>query len=168
MPLSQLRELLLEEGGLVASLVGEPPDESSGGPAETAVAGPRTESRAAEYGLLVEAIYEGYLLHYATPRIVRSAEDDLALLAGDQLYALGLARLVRLGDIAAVAELADVISLCALAHGAGDVPLAQAVWQAGARAIGWGPTREHEHAKALLRGGSEEALAAMCAAAARS
>jgi hypothetical protein len=109
----------------------------------------------------MEAIYEGYLLHYRAPRIVRPAEDDLGLLAGDRLYALGLAQLVKLGDIAAVAELADVITLSALAHASGKPELADAVWIAGARAVGWGASPHHERAKALLRAGSPEALEAL-------
>jgi hypothetical protein len=186
--LARLRMLLFEEGGLMRSLVAESPSEGlagSGGhrdasgshrgsidppeplgqpplsPAQLVATGPRVDGHAADYELLVEAIYEGYLLHYRTPRIVRPAEEDLGLLAGDRLYALGLARLVKLGDIEAVAELADVITLSALAH-AGDRPdLADAVWMAGARAVGWGPSPHHERAKALLRAGSPEALEAL-------
>ena len=45
-------------------------------------------------------------------------EADLGLLAGDQLYAIGLARLVELGDTEAVGELADTITLSALAQAA--------------------------------------------------
>jgi hypothetical protein len=93
--------------------------------------------------------------------VVRAPEQDLRLLAGDRLYALGLARLVRLGDIEAVAELADVIALSALAQGAGNPRLAAAVWDAGARAVGWGASAPHEQAKALARAGSPDALAAM-------
>jgi hypothetical protein len=74
---------------------------------------------------------------------------------------MGLARLVRLGDTHAVAELADTITLCALAHGAGDQELADAVWAAGARAVGWGPSEAHRRAKQLLRDGSPEAFEAM-------
>ncbi|HEX4838698.1 MAG TPA: hypothetical protein VFV03_09275 [Solirubrobacteraceae bacterium] len=131
------------------------------GPAQLAASGPRVDGRAAEYELLVEAIYEGYLLHYHAPRVVRPPEDDLGLLAGDCLYALGLARLVKLGDVEAVAELADVITLSALAHGSGKPKLAAAVWTAGARAVGWGATPHHERAKALTRAGSPDALEAM-------
>ena len=69
--------------------------------------------------LLVEAIREGYLLHYAAGRVVRPEDPDLSLLAGDRLYALGLARLAELGDLEAVGELADVISLAAQAHAEG-------------------------------------------------
>jgi hypothetical protein len=123
------------------------------------------EGRNAEYELLVEAIYEGYLLHYGVPRVVQPPEDDLGLLAGDRLYALGLARLVELGDIEGVAELADVIALSALAHGAAQSELADAIWMAGARAVGWGPNPRHEQAKALVRAGSPEALQALRACA---
>jgi hypothetical protein len=119
------------------------------------------DGKGAEYELLIEAIYEGYLLHYHSPRVVRSPEDDLGLLAGDRLYALGLARLVGLGDVEAVAELADVITLTALAHGSGTPELADAVWVAGARAVGWGASPLHERAKALTRAGSPDALEAM-------
>jgi len=165
--LERLRALLLQEGGLMASLVdGSCTDGSSAtalaaGPAQLAAAGPRVDGRRDDYELLVEAIYEGYLLHYYTPRVVRAAEADLGLLAGDRLYALGLARLVKLGDIHAVAELADVITLTALAHGARSGELADAVWAAGARAVGWGASEEHEGAKALVRAGSPDALGAM-------
>ncbi len=163
--LSRLRTLLHDEGGLMRSLL--TPDglddagEGSGGPAQVAASGPRVDGKGSEYELLIEAIYEGYLLHYHSPRVVRSPEDDLGLLAGDRLYALGLARLVALGDVEAVAELADVITLAALAHGSGNPELADAVWAAGARAVGWGATLLHDRAKALTRAGSPEALEAM-------
>jgi hypothetical protein len=162
--LERLRALLYEEGGLMRSLlVGGVCDgsEESKGPAQVAASGPRVDGREAEYELLIEAIYEGYLLHYHAARVVRSDEDDLGLLAGDRLYALGLARLVTIGDVEAVAELADVITLAALAHGSGSPELADAVWAAGARAVGWGASPLHERAKALTRAASPEALEAM-------
>jgi hypothetical protein len=187
--LERLRTLLFEEGGLMRSLVALPaengvagsdgqrespfrPLESNDpsrptdsppvtGPAQLAASGPRVDGRGADYELLIEAIYEGYLLHYQAPRIVRPAEDDLGLLAGDRLYALGLDRLVKLGDIEAVAELADVITLSALAQASGNPGLADVVWMAGARAVGWGASPHHEHAKALVRAGSPEALEAL-------
>jgi len=147
----------------MASLVELSPDRVAAlqlpaGPAQLAAAGPRVDGRAADYELLIETIYEGYLLHYHTPRVVRPAEEDLGLLAGDRLYALGLARLVELGDIEAVAELADVITLSALARASIAPELAEAVWMAGARAVGWGASPPYEHAKALLRAGSPGAL----------
>jgi hypothetical protein len=165
--LERLVALLQSRGGLIATLVadGAPADgraqRDGAGPAQLAATGPRTEDRAEEYELLVEAIYEGYLLHYGSPRVVQAPEPDLRLLAGDQLYAIGLARLVALGDTAAVAELADTITLSALAQGAGDPELADAVWAAGARAVGWGSTEVHREAKSLAFAGAPGAFEAM-------
>ncbi|HEV3322131.1 MAG TPA: hypothetical protein VG147_08090 [Solirubrobacteraceae bacterium] len=186
--LTRLEALLREQGGLMASLLDrDPPDSrpagesptrrpdsrprdagpvaNGTGPAQIAASGPRAQAHSEEYELLVEAIYEGYLLHYGTPRVVRPPEADLGLLAGDQLYALGLARLVALGDLAAVAELADVITLTALAQGEDREDLALAVWAAGARAVGWGSNDSHRHAKILVHARDPGALKAMRAAA---
>jgi hypothetical protein len=173
--LERLAALLQSEGGLIATLVAPGVDgdgraladgdgrtlADGAGPAQVAATGPRTEDRAEEYELLVEAIYEGYLLHYGSPRVVQAREADLQLLAGDQLYAIGLARLVALGDTAAVAELADTITLSALAQGAGKPELADAVWTAGARAVGWGSSEAHRRAKDLAFAGAPGAFEAM-------
>ena len=50
--------------------------------------------------------------------MVVGADPDLALLAGDYLYALGLERLAALGDLEAIRELSDLISLSAQLHDA--------------------------------------------------
>jgi hypothetical protein len=163
--LERLRCLLREGGGLMATLVGpacaQPAPAAGASPASIAAEGPRAVGRREEYELLVEAIYEGYLLHYGDPRVMHVPEADLRLLAGDQLYAIGLARLVDLGDMPAVAELADTITLSALAQGGGDEELAAAVWAAGARAVGWGSSDAHSRAKELLCAGDPEAIEAM-------
>jgi hypothetical protein len=164
--LERLRALLHREGGLMATLVaretgGVEGETSQESPAVLAAAGPRAAEDPEEYELLVEAIYEGYLLHYGTPRVVRVPEADMKLLAGDRLYAIGLARLVELGDTLAVAELADTITLSALAQGAGRGDLADAVWSAGARAVGWGSSAAHLRAKSLVLAGAPEAIEAM-------
>jgi hypothetical protein len=88
-------------------------------------------ARGSEYSLLVEAVREGYLLHYAQGRVLRTPDPDLALLAGDRLYALGLDRLADLGDLDGVAVLADLISECARAHAEGDPARAQRAWSDG-------------------------------------
>jgi hypothetical protein len=165
--LRRLCRLLEEEGGPLAAalVVPNPHHDQPERYGALAAAGPRTSGRERDYELLVEAIREGYLLHYGTPRIVATADADLALLAGDRLYALGLARLAGLGDLAAVAELADVISLSAGAHAAGAPDLAEAVWEAGAVAVGWGPSETHERAKAAARAGEAAAAEALRAAA---
>jgi hypothetical protein len=173
--LERLRVLLRHDGGLMATLVapdatspstaaapGAPAAPKPGdGPARIAASGPRAAGRREQYALLVEAIYEGYLLHYGVPRVVRVPEADLKLLAGDRLYAIGLALLVALGDTAAVAELADTITLSALAQGAGASDLAETVWSAGAHAVGWGCSEAHAHAKKLVLAGAPEAIEAM-------
>jgi hypothetical protein len=84
---------------------------------------------------VLEAVYEGYLMHYGNPRAFTGMDPDLRLLAGDALYALGLARLAERGDIEAVAELADLISLTARAHAEGRGELAESLWLASARAL---------------------------------
>jgi hypothetical protein len=165
--LERLRTLLREEGGLIATLIdgvtAADPHASQPAPSPAAVLadGPRTRGRCEEYELLTEAIYEGYLLHYDEPRLVRVSDADLRVLAGDRMYAVGLARLVALGDTAAVGELADTITLSALAHGANAVELARAIWAAGARAVGWGASRAHQEAKKLVLAGAPNAFEAM-------
>jgi hypothetical protein len=126
-----------------------------------AAAGPRARGHEDDYALLVEAVFEGYLLHYGTPRVVVGADPDLALLAGDRLYALGLARLAALGDAEATLELADVIGLAAAARAGGDEALADAAWRAGAAAVGWGSSAPHRAAKAAARAGAPGAAAAL-------
>jgi hypothetical protein len=116
-----------------------------------ATAGPRATADPAEYSLVVEAVREGYLLHYGEPRLLAGHDADLGLLAGDYLYALGIERLSALGDTDAVRELADLISLCAQLHAEGREDDAPDLWQASATAVGEGPSEEHEAAKRALR-----------------
>jgi hypothetical protein len=160
--LARLAATLRTDGGLLAAAVTDAGPEG-GELGARAAAGPRAHGREDDYALLVEAIVEGYLQHYGTGRVVRPDDPDLALLAGDRLYALGLARLADLGDLAAVAELADVISLTAQAQAEGDPERAAAVWAAGARAVGHGTGDEHEAAKAAARAGSGGAVRALLA-----
>ena len=163
--LEALAHELRAEGGLLAGAVREEPVAGAQAPhGDLAAAGPRAGDDPDDYALVVEAVREGYLLHYGRPRILDTPDPDLALLAGDRLYALGLARLAERGDLAAVAELADVIALCAVAHGSGDAELADAVWWAGAQAVGWGATERHEQAKSLARGAQPGAAGALLGA----
>lgn len=84
---------------------------------------------------VLEAVYEGYLLHYGQPRAFSGMDADLRLLAGDALYALGLSRLADKGDLEAVAELSDLISLTAQAQAEGRGQDAQSAWLASARRL---------------------------------
>lgn len=128
------------EDALLREAVIEPTRSQASSPAQAAAAGPRAEGRREEYELLVELILEGYRLHYrGAGEVVQPDDVDLTLLLGDQLYAMGLERLAALGDLAAVIELADVISLSAQAHAEGDGPRAFDAWEAAGRAVGRGP-----------------------------
>jgi hypothetical protein len=101
-----------------------------------AAAGPRAATAPGEYALVVESVREGYLLHYGEPRLLAGHDEDLALLAGDYLYALGIERLAALGDREAVAILAELIGQCAQLHAEGREAEAPARWRAAALAIG--------------------------------
>jgi hypothetical protein len=92
-----------------------------------------------ERRFVLEAVYEGYLLHYGEPRLFDGMDRDLRLLAGDALYALGLARLAERGDLTAVAELSDLITRSAQAHAEGRGAVAEALWDASARLLATAP-----------------------------
>jgi hypothetical protein len=100
-----------------------------------AASGPATAAAPDEYALVVEAVREGYLLHYEQPRLLAGHDPDLALLAGDYLYALGLDRLAALGDTRATAILADLISTCARLQAEGDTAGIPALWREAAEQI---------------------------------
>ncbi len=76
-----------------------------------------------------ELVREGYLLHYGTARYYAIADPDLALLAGDRLYAAGLAALSDAGDVEAVGILARLIAACAEAHAAGREATTDGIWR---------------------------------------
>jgi len=98
----------------------------------TSVFSPLGEAR---YALGLETIYEGYLVHYGRPRLFTPPDGDTALLLGDYLYAHGVARISALQDVAAVADLSELISLCSQVRAEetdGDGPL----WAATAAFLG--------------------------------
>jgi hypothetical protein len=153
--LAPLAALLRDGDSVISPYVRDPDEEPAIG--ALVAAGPRAAKAPGEYLLLVEAIREGYLLHYETPRVIEGADSDLRLLAGDFLYALGLERLAAHGDLDAVTELADLISLVAQVqaeNGAGSPAEARsALWLAAAVAVAAGASREHREAKEALRRG---------------
>jgi hypothetical protein len=85
-----------------------------------------------ERRFVLEAVYEGHLLHHGSPRLFSALDEDLRLLGGDALYALALARLARSGDVPAVAELADLITRSAQAQAEGRRDDAERLWDASA------------------------------------
>jgi hypothetical protein len=95
----------------------------------------------ARYALGLETIYEGYLVHYGRPRLFVPPDDDTALLLGDYLYAHGVARISALHDVAAVADLSELISLCSQVR-AEDTDGEGALWAATAALLGCGALDE--------------------------
>lgn len=102
-------------------------------PAEPSQLGERAGG--GERALVIEAVREGYLLHYEQPRLLAGHDSDLALLAGDYLYALGLDRLAALGDTPAVALLADLIGTCARLQAEGRTEGIPELWRKAAEEI---------------------------------
>jgi hypothetical protein len=102
---------------------------------ELAASGPGAAAAPGEYALVVEAVREGYLLHYEEPRLLAGHDPDLALLAGDYLYALGLDRLAALGDTFAVAILSDLITHCARLQTEGETAPIPTLWRTAAEQI---------------------------------
>jgi len=150
--LEQLRGLVAAEGGELAAALAPGPAAPVFGPLVSA--SERCRERGGDYALLLESILEGYLVHYRAGRLLEPGDPDLRLLAGDYLYALGLARLAELGDLEAIRELADVIALCAQAHAASPAPPAEApeaIWMLGAVAVAGGSWPEAQAAKRALR-----------------
>jgi hypothetical protein len=90
----------------------------------------------ANRAFVIEAVREGFELHYGKPRAFERMDENLELLAGDALYALGLARLADRGDLEAVAELADLITLSAQAQAEGRGELAEGLWGNSVEALG--------------------------------
>jgi len=99
------------------------------------------------FKLGLETIYEGYLLHFGRPRLFAPADDDTAILVGDYLYAHGLVRVAAFEEVEAVADLAELISLCSQLQADGREGDGEA-WAATAALLGLGGLDE---ARAALR-----------------
>jgi hypothetical protein len=117
---------------LKADLAGEP------------VFSPLAEER---FRLGLETIYEGYLVHYGTARLFEPPDPDSALLLGDYLYAHGLVRIADVGDVDAVSDLSELISLCSQLR-AEDAPGDGPLWAATAALLG---RRRLDRPRAALR-----------------
>ena len=107
-----------------------------------------------EHALGLETIYEGYLVHYGRSRLFAPEDRDTALLLGDYLYAHGLVHVAETGDVAAVSDLAELISLCSQARADGRDGDG-AAWAATASSLGAGGL---ELARSALREQGDSSL----------
>ncbi|MDX6543812.1 MAG: hypothetical protein QOK32_1415 [Gaiellaceae bacterium] len=103
------------------------------------------------FALGVETIYEGYLAHYGRPRLFAPVDEDTALLLGDYLYAHGLVRIAACGEVDAVADLAELISLSSQRRAEGTEGDG-ALWAATAALLGSGRELDAPRAALRLRG----------------
>jgi hypothetical protein len=162
---TRLRAAVRESGSPLASSLGEEPAAGGGDNHRALLAAHGPHVAAADRDdveIAIAAVDEGYHLHYAGAGPALCIDDpDLALLAGDRMYALGLARLAVIGDLAAIGELADVIALGAQAQASGDEELADAAWEAGVAAIAHGSTAAIDAAKDRARVGDPDAADAL-------
>ena len=132
--LDRLAERLREAASPLSEHVTDSPERPVFG--LLAALGPRAAAAPGEYAFVVEAVREGYLLHYGAPRLLAGHDEDLGLLAGDYLYALGIERLAALGDAEAVAVLGELIGRCAQLHGEGRLDEVAGLWRSAALAVG--------------------------------
>ena len=129
---------------------------------ELAASGPRTSSRGSEYAYVVEAVREGYLCHYGSSRVLADPDPDLALLAGDLFYAIGIRGLADLDDLESTGILSDLIRVAADLQAAGRADLAEILWLGQIVALSCGKDDSYDDRLAALEAGQEgagEALA---------
>ena len=89
------------------------------------------------FELGLETVYEAYLVHYGKPRLFDPADESERILLGDYLYAHGLVRIADRHVVQAVADLAELLSICAQVRAEGrsdDGP----AWAASAAGLGAG------------------------------
>ena len=137
---------------------------------DLAAAGPRTRGQGGEYAFVVEAVREGYLCHYGTSRILAETDPDLALLAGDLFYAIGIRGLAELDDLESTGILSDLIRVAADLQAAGRPDLAEILWLGQIVALACGKDESCAASVDALdsgRAGAAEALAAWSADQAR-
>ncbi len=156
--LERLAARVREEG---APLVVRPAGDSGFDPdplGQLAASGPRSSARAAQYAFIVEAVREGYLCHYGRSRLLDEPDSDLALLAGDLFYAIGISGLAELNDLESTGILSDLIRVAAELQAAGRPDLAGVIWLSQIVALACG--KDEEQAKAVEALGAGEAAAA--------
>ncbi|MCL4474386.1 MAG: hypothetical protein M1455_10720 [Actinobacteria bacterium] len=81
------------------------------------------------YHQALEYIYEGFLLHQGRSRLLMKDATEFPVLAGDHMYARGLAAIASLEDLYCIEALAELIRACAFVQSEGlDPSLAHKAW----------------------------------------
>lgn len=125
---------------------------------ELAAAGPRAAADPARYAFVVEAIREGYLCHFGAARLLELPDPDLALLAGDLLYAIGLNELSGLDDLQSTEILSDLIRVAADLRAGGQPERAEAFWIVQITALSCGKPEDYDQLLAAVAEGDTAAL----------
>lgn len=110
----------------------------------------------ARFAIAVETIYEGYLVHFGRPRLFAPGDNDTILLLGDYLYARGLVRLATAGSVEAVADMGELISLCAQLRAEGSSEDGPA-WAASVSLLGQGILKDTDDPETLVARAKETA-----------
>lgn len=155
--LERLAERVLEEGAPLAVRSPGPGGFGESVYGTLAGSGPRTADRSGEYAFVVEAVREGYLCHYDRSRILDRPDADLALLAGDLFYAIGISGLSTLDDLESTGILSDLIRVAAELQAAGRADLAESLWLGQILALACGKDEVQQAAVRALEGGSATA-----------
>jgi len=129
--LAEIHAELKQDDRLLAEALLTSPEASAAGPTDELQSEIDPQLRVG-----VEAIREGHLLHWATGRVLNTPDLDLALLAGDRLYALGLERVAATGSRSAIASLSRLIKDSATAMAGSNVALAEELWISTCASIG--------------------------------
>jgi hypothetical protein len=129
--LAEIHAELKQDDRLLAEALLTRPEASAAGPTDELQSEIDPQLRVG-----VEAIREGHLLHWATGRVLNTPDLDLALLAGDRLYALGLERVAATGSRSEIASLSRLIKDSATAMAGSNVALAEELWISTCASIG--------------------------------
>lgn len=123
-----------------------------------AAAGPRAAADPGRYAFVVESIREGYLCHYERSRLLDRPDPDLALLAGDLFYAVGLSELAGLGDLESTEILSDLIRVAADLRAAGSPERAEQLWPVQIIALSCGKPEGYADRSGAVAGGDSTVL----------
>lgn len=117
MTLTTMRREIAADSPLFAEQLAQKPQMEANGFSNVFVAAHGgTPAGQTHYCFALEYIFEGYLLHYGESRLLATDQRELALLAGDYMYARGLNLIAALNDLLAVKALAKLIEFCSFIH----------------------------------------------------